>query len=64
MENGENQQFKIPKGQKFMVNGTETDAWGLKKGMTVSATKIVETPVTSVSQHQQVSGTLPPIRLC
>jgi len=60
MENGENQSFKIPKGQKFTVNGTETDAFGLKKGMMVNATKIVETPVTSVSQHQQVSGTLPP----
>jgi LPXTG-motif cell wall-anchored protein len=60
MENGENQSFTIPKGQKFMVDGTETDAFGLKKGMTVNATKIVETPVTSVSQHQQVSGTLPP----
>jgi LPXTG-motif cell wall-anchored protein len=59
LANNENQQFKIPKGQKFMVNGTETDAWGLKKGMTVSATRITETPVTSVSQHQQVSGTMP-----
>ena len=60
MENGENQSFQIPKGQKFMVDGAETDAFGLKKGMTVNATKVVETPVTSVSQHQQVSGTLPP----
>jgi hypothetical protein len=60
MENGENQSFKIPKGQKFNVDGTETDAFGLKKGMTVNATKVVEAPVTSVSQHQQVSGTLPP----
>jgi LPXTG-motif cell wall-anchored protein len=60
MENGENQSFKIPKGQKFNVNGTETDAFGLKKGMTVNATKIVEAPVTSVSQAQRVSGTMPP----
>ena len=59
MENGENQSFKIPQGQKFTVNGTVTDAFGLKKGMMVNATKIVETPVTSVSQHQQVSGTMP-----
>ena len=59
MENGENQSFKIPQGQKFMVDGAETDAFGLKKGMTVNATKIVETPVTSVSQHRQVSGTMP-----
>ena len=27
-----------------MVDGMETDAWGLKKGMKVNATKIVETP--------------------
>ena len=59
MENGENQSFKIPKGQKFNVDGRETDAFGLKKGMTVSATKIVETPVTAVSHYQQVTGTMP-----
>ena len=59
LENGENQGFKIPDGQKFMVDGTETDAWGLKKGMNVTATKIVETPFTSVSQHTQVTGTIP-----
>ena len=44
LEDGTNQQFKIPNGQKFMVNGQMTDAWGLKKGMTVSATKVVEEP--------------------
>ncbi len=60
MENGENQSFKIPDGQKFMVEGKETDAWGLKKGMNVSATRITETPLTSVSQHTQVTGTMPP----
>jgi LPXTG-motif cell wall-anchored protein len=59
LENNENQQFKIPKGQKFTVNGTETDAWGLKKGMVVSATRVTETPLTSVSQSQHVTGTLP-----
>ena len=59
LENNENQAFMIPDGQKFMVDGRETDAWGLKKGMNVTATKIVETPVTSVSQHTQVTGTLP-----
>jgi len=59
LENGENQSFKIPSGQKFMVDGQETDAWGLKKGMKVTATKIVETPYTTVSQHSQVTGTIP-----
>jgi RNase P/RNase MRP subunit p29 len=60
LEDGTNQQFKIPKGQKFTVDGQETDAFGLKKGMRVSATKIVEEPQTVVSQRQQVTGSMPP----
>jgi hypothetical protein len=58
LENNENQQFKIPNGQKFMVGGKETDAWGLKKGMMVTATRVTEAPFSTVTQHQQVSGTL------
>jgi hypothetical protein len=60
LENGENQEFKIPKGQKFMINGRETDAWGLQKGMTVTATKVVEVPITVVEHERQVTGTAPP----
>lgn len=60
MEDGKNQQFKIPKDQKFDIDGQKTDAWGLKKGMKVSATKIVEEPVSVVEHRQQVSGSLPP----
>ena len=60
MENGENQTFKIPAGQKFMVNGQETDAWGLKKGMVVSATKVVEEPITQVQEEAKIAGHMPP----
>jgi len=60
MENGKNQQFKIPEGQKFNVEGQMVDAWGLKKGMKVSATKIVEVPQTVVEQQAKVTGTMPP----
>ena len=60
LENGQNQEFKIPEGQKFTVNGQETDAWGLREGMKVTATKIVESPETAVSQQTQVTGTMPP----
>ena len=60
LEDGTNQQFKIPKGQKFTVNGQQTDAFGLKKGMVVSATKVVETPETVVTQQRAVSGSMPP----
>jgi len=59
LENNENQAFKIPDGQKFTVDGQEVDAWGLKKGMMVTATKVVETPVTAVTEHTQVTGTIP-----
>jgi len=60
LEDGKNQEFKIPKGQKFDINGQTVDAFGLKKGMIVNATKIVETPETMVSQQRQVTGTMPP----
>lgn len=60
LEDGTNQQFNIPKDQKFNVDGQETDAWGLKKGMKISATKIVEVPEVHVQHTQQVSGKLPP----
>jgi hypothetical protein len=60
LEDGTNQQFKIPKNQKFTVNGQETDAFGLKKGMMVSATKIVEVPEVHVTQQRTLTGKMPP----
>lgn len=60
LEDGTNQQFKIPKGQKFTVDGQQVDAFGLKKGMNVSATKVVEEPVTEVERKRQLTGSMPP----
>lgn len=60
LEDGTNQQFKIPKDQKFTVNGEQKDAWGLKKGMMVSATKVVEEPVSVVEHEKQLTGSMPP----
>ena len=60
MDDGKNQQFKIPNNQKFNIDGQMVDAWGLKKGMTVSATKVVEEPVDVVSQRRNVTGSTPP----
>src|SRR5207302_9733762 len=60
LEDGTNQQFNIPEKQKFNINGEMVDAWGLKKGMKVTATKIVEEPVVEVSQQAKVSGELLP----
>lgn len=60
LEDGTNQSFKIPSGQKFTIDGQSVDAFGLKKGMRVSATKVVEVPETSVTVQKHVTGTMPP----
>lgn len=60
LEDGKNQQFKIPKDQKFNVDGQMVDAWGLKKGMKISATKVVEEPVVDVEHERQLTGSMPP----
>jgi RNase P/RNase MRP subunit p29 len=60
LEDGTTQNFKIPEGQKFTIDGQQVDAWGLKKGMQVSATKVVEEPQTVVERQQRVTGSAPP----
>lgn len=60
LEDGSNEQFKIPEGQKFTVDGREVDAWGLRKGMTVSATKVVTAPETVVAEERKITGETPP----
>jgi len=60
LEDNTNQAFKIPKGQKFNVNGEMVDAFALKKGMVITATKIVEVPETVVAHERTVTGTMPP----
>jgi len=60
MENGKNQQFKIPKGQKFNIDGQETDAFGLRQGMKVNAQQVIEQPETVVSQQVKRTGIMPP----
>ena len=60
LENGTNQQFKIPADQKFNVDGKMVDAFGLRKGMQISATKIVEVPMVVATKEKTVTGTMPP----
>jgi LPXTG-motif cell wall-anchored protein len=59
LEDGTNQSFNIPSGQKFNVDGQMVDAWGLKKGMKISATKVVEEPIIVSNQTRNVTGTMP-----
>ncbi len=60
LADGTNQQFKIPNNQKFNVDGQMKDAWGLRKGMKISATKVVEVPQVLVAQQRSVTGEMPP----
>ena len=60
LEDGTNEKFSIPKDQKFNIDGQMTDAWGLKKGMKISATKVVEEPVDVYTRNSQVTGSSPP----
>jgi len=60
LENGKNQSFKIPKGQKFTVDGQSVDAFGLKKGMKISAQKVVEVPETVINTEYKRTGVMPP----
>ena len=59
MEDGSVRHFSnVPKSAK--VSGQMVDAFGLKKGMTIHATKIVEVPESLVSQQRKLTGTMPP----
>jgi len=60
LEDGSSQRFEIPEGQKFNVEGQTVDAWGLKPGMIITATKVVEFTAAEVEQQRKLTGTMPP----
>jgi hypothetical protein len=60
LENGRNQQFHIPDGTKFTVDGQPTDAFSLRQGMKVSATAVTEVPETVVTKEVTRTGEMPP----
>jgi hypothetical protein len=59
LPNGENRQYKVKNDYKFMVNGKPATVFDLRKGMVVSAEKIVEEPKTIVASNTVVTGELP-----
>ena len=60
LDDGSNQRFEIPKGQKFNVEGKIVDTWGLKPGMIIKATKVVEFTATEVEQRRKLTVAVPP----
>ncbi len=61
LPNGENRQYKVEPGYKFNIEGNkEATVADLKKGMMVSAQKIVEVPHTEITSNTTVTGSAPP----
>jgi LPXTG-motif cell wall-anchored protein len=55
-----NKQYKVPKDQKFMIDGQQKTVFDLRKGMNVSATVVTQVPETVVAQQRKVTGSAPP----
>jgi hypothetical protein len=60
LPNGENRKYTVSDSYKFNVDGREATVFDLKKGMTVSAEKIVEEPRTEIASNTEVVGQAPP----
>ena len=60
LDNRTNQRFSIPRDQKFMVEGKETDAFGLRPGMRISASAVSEQVDQVVTTTRSTTGTAPP----
>ncbi len=60
LENGQNQQFRIPDGTKFTIDGQPTDAFSLKSGMKVTATAVTEVPEEVITRQVKRTGQMPP----
>lgn len=60
LADGTNKQYKVPKDQKFMIDGQEMTVFDLKKGMTVTATVITQVPQVVVEHERAISGKMPP----
>jgi hypothetical protein len=60
LADGTNKQYKIPKGQKFMIEGQEKTAFELRKGMNVSVTAVTTVPETVVAEQRRTTGSAPP----
>jgi len=56
---GENHEYKVPANAKFIVEGKEATLQNLRKGMKVSAKKVVEEPRNDISTQTVVTGRTP-----
>ena len=59
LPDGKNKMYKVKPDYKFDVGGQKATVFDLKKGMKVSAEKIVEEPITEVASNTTVTGHFP-----
>ena len=59
LENGTNREYVVPESFRFVVEGKPASVKELRKGMKVSATKIVEEPRTEISTKTVITGKAP-----
>ena len=57
LPNGENHMYTVDDSYRFTVDGQQASVKDLRKGMQVSAQKIVENPITEVVENVKVTGT-------
>jgi len=60
LPNNENRMYKVAPDYKFIVDGQKAGVHDLRKGMTVSAEKIVEEPRVEIASNTTVTGSAPP----
>jgi LPXTG-motif cell wall-anchored protein len=60
LPNNENKMYKVQDSYRFTVNGEKASVHDLKKGMVISAQKIVEEPKTEIASNTEVVGHAPP----
>ena len=61
LPSGENREYNVPPSFRFIVEGKPASVTDLRKGMKVSAEKIVEEPRTEISTKTVITGKAPKI---
>jgi len=59
LPNHKNKMFKVEDSYQFDVNGRPASVHDLRKGMTISAVKVVESPKTAIASNTVVTGHRP-----
>jgi hypothetical protein len=60
LPNGENRMYKVNDSYRFNIGGQKASVSELRKGMRISAEKIVEEPTTEFASTIAVTGSAPP----